>query len=614
MLHRAAAEERPRPGDRRALPRPAGDQRARRVAAKLALVESDGPFFTIPHFDGYNAVLVQRVPARRDQPRRAGRGAHRGLGRPRRPPGSSGNTLATDRAFGDQPRLAAYDVLRAVSADGRLRQPGAAAAAARARAHRPRRGVRDRAGRRHAARPGHVRRRARVASTGRWPSTRRCSTRCGSAPTSCSRCGCPAHAAVAHHRRPGPAPGRAPAGRLRQRGAAQGVRARPRRLGATGRPRPDADPTGHLAVAHSHPRWVVEALAEALGPARRSSTRCCAADNERPEVTLVARPGCATVDELGRRADARRPLGRRRSTAATPARCPPCARAGPACRTPGRSWSRSPCTRAGRRPRRALARPVRRPRRQGRAARGAGRASAAPGCWPPSVQPHRARLVRQALPRADRARGLAGVVAADGTRPRGADRRFDRVLVDAPCTGLGALRRRPESRWRRRPTTSTELVPLQRALLDVGPRRHPARGSGRLRDLLAGARRDRRRRRRRCSPRATTYELEDAAPAAARGRRTPTCARLPAARAALAAPARHRRDVPGAAAQVAEPGRTCGSAAGVLWQCGRRLVGSGRAPRGGVVTTVCSRTCASHDEQLVGSAGTSWEPARLSAR
>ena len=29
-------------------------------SAKLALVESDGPFFTIPHFDGYNAVLVQQ--------------------------------------------------------------------------------------------------------------------------------------------------------------------------------------------------------------------------------------------------------------------------------------------------------------------------------------------------------------------------------------------------------------------------------------------------------------------------------------------------------------------------------------------------------------------------
>jgi 16S rRNA (cytosine967-C5)-methyltransferase len=42
---------------------------------------------------------------------------------------------------------------------------------------------------------------------------------------------------------------------------------------------------------------------------------------------------------------------------------------------------------------------------------------------------------------------------------------FDRVLVDAPCTGLGALRRRPEARWRRQPEDLAALVPLQRALL-----------------------------------------------------------------------------------------------------------------------------------------------------
>ena len=43
---------------------------------------------------------------------------------------------------------------------------------------------------------------------------------------------------------------------------------------------------------------------------------------------------------------------------------------------------------------------------------------------------------------------------------------FDRVLVDAPCSGLGALRRRPESRWRRTRDDLRDLVPLQRALLD----------------------------------------------------------------------------------------------------------------------------------------------------
>ena len=42
---------------------------------------------------------------------------------------------------------------------------------------------------------------------------------------------------------------------------------------------------------------------------------------------------------------------------------------------------------------------------------------------------------------------------------------FDRVLVDAPCTGLGALRRRPEARWRRRPGDVPQLAKLQRALL-----------------------------------------------------------------------------------------------------------------------------------------------------
>ncbi len=44
-------------------------------------------------------------------------------------------------------------------------------------------------------------------------------------------------------------------------------------------------------------------------------------------------------------------------------------------------------------------------------------------------------------------------------------RGFDRVLVDAPCTGLGALRRRPEARWRRQPTDVPALAKLQRELL-----------------------------------------------------------------------------------------------------------------------------------------------------
>jgi 16S rRNA (cytosine967-C5)-methyltransferase len=62
---------------------------------------------------------------------------------------------------------------------------------------------------------------------------------------------------------------------------------------------------------------------------------------------------------------------------------------------------------------------------------------------------------------------MLGVVAGDGTRPAWSEGSFDRTLVDAPCTGLGALRRRPESRWRRRPADIADLAPLQIALLDA---------------------------------------------------------------------------------------------------------------------------------------------------
>jgi 16S rRNA (cytosine967-C5)-methyltransferase len=79
------------------------------------------------------------------------------------------------------------------------------------------------------------------------------------------------------------------------------------------------------------------------------------------------------------------------------------------------------------------------------------------------LQPHRASLVATATARSGA--GLLGVVAADGTRPAWRDGSFDRVLVDAPCSGLGALRRRPESRWRRTARDVEGLVPLQVALL-----------------------------------------------------------------------------------------------------------------------------------------------------
>jgi 16S rRNA (cytosine967-C5)-methyltransferase len=56
-------------------------------------------------------------------------------------------------------------------------------------------------------------------------------------------------------------------------------------------------------------------------------------------------------------------------------------------------------------------------------------------------------------------------VVADGRRPPWRPASFDRVLVDAPCSGLGVLRRRPDARWRVQPGDVTRLARLQRSLL-----------------------------------------------------------------------------------------------------------------------------------------------------
>jgi 16S rRNA (cytosine967-C5)-methyltransferase len=81
------------------------------------------------------------------------------------------------------------------------------------------------------------------------------------------------------------------------------------------------------------------------------------------------------------------------------------------------------------------------------------------------IAPHRALLVERAVVALPA--GTVDVRCADG-RDVGRDEpaAYDRVLLDAPCTGLGALRRRPEARWRRTPGDLTGLTSLQGELLD----------------------------------------------------------------------------------------------------------------------------------------------------
>ncbi|MFK4688695.1 RsmB/NOP family class I SAM-dependent RNA methyltransferase [Streptomyces pristinaespiralis] len=231
----------------------------------------------------------------------------------------------------------------------------------------------------------------------------------------------------------------------------------------------DEDAEDHLAVVHSHPRWIVSALWDSLGGGRAGIEDLLEADNERPEVTLVARPGRSTTGEL---TDV---LG---EDSVLPGRWSPYAvrlaeggepgaieavrdgRAGvqdEGSQLVAIALANAPVEGSDDRWLDGCAGPGGKAALLGALAAGRGASLLAA-----EKQPHRARLVERALAGNP---GPYQVVAADGTRPPWREGVFDRVLVDVPCSGLGALRRRPEARWRRRASDLEGFAPLQRELL-----------------------------------------------------------------------------------------------------------------------------------------------------
>ena len=226
---------------------------------------------------------------------------------------------------------------------------------------------------------------------------------------------------------------------------------------------PDAatDPIGHSAFLHAHPRWIAQAFADALGADAGELDALLASDDARPAVHLAARPGVLTATDLAAQVDGT--VGRYSPYAVY---------------LPGGDPGRLQAVREGAalvqdEGSQLVARALTLAEVDGSdggrwldlcsgpGGKTALLAALGDGARVTAVEPASARadLVEQ------NTRGLpVDVLRVDGREP-GVEPGFDRVLVDAPCTGLGALRRRPEARWRRRPGDVPPLAKLQRELL-----------------------------------------------------------------------------------------------------------------------------------------------------
>ena len=220
----------------------------------------------------------------------------------------------------------------------------------------------------------------------------------------------------------------------------------------------DAGPDEALAIRYSHPVWIVRALREAVGP--EQIEQLLAADNLPPRVTLVALPGLVGPDELPGEPGLHSPFARVLA-GGSPGAIGAVADGRAVVQDEGSqvvalTLADAPIDGLDERWLDLCAGPGGKTALLGALGRARGARLVAN-----EPQPHRAELVRanaKRLPNVE-------VTEFDGREGPWAAGSFDRILVDAPCTGLGALRRRPESRWRRTEADLAVLVPLQQALL-----------------------------------------------------------------------------------------------------------------------------------------------------
>lgn len=218
-----------------------------------------------------------------------------------------------------------------------------------------------------------------------------------------------------------------------------------------------------LALRTAHPVWVIRALRRALAAEGRGDEldALLASDNDAPEVTLAALPGFAEPGSP-RRPYAPTAFG---SPGGDPRRVIADANGTIRVQDEGSqlvalALAAAAPVRAGERWLDLCAGPGGKTAMLAALAREAGADLEAN-----EVVPARAGLVRHAV----RPLPVEVPVHEEDGRVLAAQHpaSFDRILVDAPCTGLGALRRRPEARWRKSPEDVAELVELQTQLLDA---------------------------------------------------------------------------------------------------------------------------------------------------